>query len=268
MKYMTFNSSCSYCCLANLLELHGVDVEDRDIALQMGLPYLFSYNEEDGAYQAGAMLQGKYWFDRWLNSIGFEFAEEFVSKTDVCHFAVNGVPCMIGLKTEVDKHAMIFTGLQDGRCRFLNPHRADDGQPDELLFTPEELQEALCEVNAVGRIDRTEKSKPMDASDFERSLIWLRRYKAELHRFCEEYRTNGEIMTVINTLFRPFAVDGLAMMELAGEGDLADELRLFQKDCMTLFRSGDCRPDAVVDLARLDRIVTAYEKLIQKKING
>ena len=58
-----------------------------------------------------------------------------------------------------------------------------------------------------------------------------------------------------------------AMMELAGETGLAEELRLFQKDCMTLFRAGDCRPNEVVDMARLDRIVTTYEGLIQKKID-
>lgn len=267
MKYMTFNSSCSYCCLANLLGHHGVDAEDRDIAMQMGLPYLFSYSEEDGAYQAGAMLQGKYWFDRYLNSIGFEYVEEFVPKPDVCRFVDNCVSCMIGLKTEFGKHAMIFTGLQEGKYRFLNPHRADDGQPDELLFTPEELQTALCEVNAIGRIERIGRSKPMSNSDFENSLACLHRCRDDLHRFCAAHRTNEEIMAVVNTLFRPFAVDGLAMMELAGETGLAEELRLFQKDCMTLFRAGDCRPNEVVDMARLDRIVTTYEGLIQKKID-
>lgn len=265
MKYMTFNSSCSYCCLANLLEYHGVDVEDRDIALQMGLPYLFSCDEA-GAYQAGAMLQGKYWFDRYLNSIGLEFAEEFVPKFSAFDFAANYVPCMMGLKTEFGKHAMICTGQENGKYRFLNPHRVDDGQPDELLFTPEKLLEALSEVNAVGRIVRAENSKPMEASDFKDSLVCLRRCREDLRGFCGEHRTDGEIMAAANTLFRPFAVDGLAMMELAGETELADELRLFQKDCMALFRTGDSRPDEVLDMARLDRIMAGYEKLIQNRI--
>lgn len=30
MKYMTFNSSCSYAGLANMLEKIGIDVEDYD----------------------------------------------------------------------------------------------------------------------------------------------------------------------------------------------------------------------------------------------
>ena len=54
MKYMTFNSSCSYAGVANMLEQYGVDVEDRIIALGMKLPYLFA--QEGGVYMAGPML--------------------------------------------------------------------------------------------------------------------------------------------------------------------------------------------------------------------
>lgn len=266
MKYMTFNSSCSYCCLANLLESFGVDKEDRDIALEMGLPYLFSYDEGERAYLAGAMLQGKYWFDRHLNCVGLEFVEEFVAKSDVAGFVANYAPCMMGMNTEFGKHAMIYTGQQKDRYHFLNPHRADDGQPGELLLTEAELLEVLSEVNAVGRIERVDKVKPMNDADFENSLVVLRRYKEELHRFCSALRTNGEIMAAMNTLLRPLAVDSLAMMELAGETGLAEELRLFQKDCMTLFRAGDCCPDEVMDVARLERIMAAYEVLIAKRI--
>ena len=267
MKYMTFNSSCSYCCLANLLEACGISVEDHDIALQMGLPWLFSRDEE-GGYQAGAMLQGKYWFDRYLNSIGYEFAEEFVPKFNACDFAANYVPCMMGLNTEFGKHAMICIGRTNNSYRFLNPHRADDGQPDELLLSAEELAEALSEVNAVGHIRHAEQIRPMDNSDFERSLACLRRCREDLHSFCAAHRSGGEIMEAANALFRPLAVDALAMMELAGESELAEQLRLFQRDCMTLFRTGDCRPDEVIDMGRLDRIADAYEVLIQKKIRG
>lgn len=267
MKYMTFNSSCSYCCLANQLEGCGIDVEDREIALKMGLPWLLSYDEGERTYLAGAMLQGKYWFDRYLNSIGFEFVEEFVPKFNASDFAANYAPCMMGLKTEFGKHAMICTGQENGKYRFLNPHRMDDGQPDELLLTGDELMQALSEVNAIGRIVRTETIKTMDGSDFENSLICLHHYGEDLHRFFSAHRTNGEIMAAMNTLLRPFAVDGLAMMELAGEDALASELCQFQKECMTLFRAGDCRPNEIVNLERLDRIIGAYENRMKERLS-
>ena len=55
-KYMTFNSSCSYAGLANMLLRYGVDTQDREIAMDMKLPFLFAY--EEGEYRAGPMLQG------------------------------------------------------------------------------------------------------------------------------------------------------------------------------------------------------------------
>ena len=41
-KYMTFNSSCSYAGLANMLLRYGVDTQDREIARDMKLPFLFA----------------------------------------------------------------------------------------------------------------------------------------------------------------------------------------------------------------------------------
>ena len=64
MKYMTFNSSCSYAGLANLLSFYGIDIEDRKIALEMDLPFLFDC--EDGCYVSGPMLQGEKWFNLYL----------------------------------------------------------------------------------------------------------------------------------------------------------------------------------------------------------
>ena len=46
MKYMTFNASCAYAGLANILERFGIETEDREIALAMGLPYLFAKEGE------------------------------------------------------------------------------------------------------------------------------------------------------------------------------------------------------------------------------
>lgn len=38
MKYMTFNSSCAFAGVANMLAAYGIDKEDREIALGMQLP--------------------------------------------------------------------------------------------------------------------------------------------------------------------------------------------------------------------------------------
>lgn len=73
MKYMSFNSSCSYAGLANMLEYYGIETEDRQIALDMGLPFLFS--KEENAYSAGPMLQTAEWFHLYLKPRGFRMTE-------------------------------------------------------------------------------------------------------------------------------------------------------------------------------------------------
>ena len=69
MKYMTFNFSCSFAGVANMLAQYGIETTDRDIALTMKLPFLFAY--ADGAYLSGPMLQSAGWFDLYLNPLGY-----------------------------------------------------------------------------------------------------------------------------------------------------------------------------------------------------
>lgn len=80
MKFMHFKASCSYAALADLLELEGLDIEDDQIALDMGLPWIFA--KDGDTYLAGPMLQGAKWFDLWLKPKGFAFRENTI-KTDV-----------------------------------------------------------------------------------------------------------------------------------------------------------------------------------------
>ena len=95
MKYMTFNSSCAYAGVANLLELEGMEAEDRQIALDMGLPFLFSF--QDGAYCSGPMLQTGEWFNLYLQPRGFCMTETKLPREDVPEF-LEGIPnAMLGM---------------------------------------------------------------------------------------------------------------------------------------------------------------------------
>ena len=119
MKYMTFNSSCSYAGVANMLEQYGVDTDDRSIALGMKLPYLFS--REDGIYMAGPMLQSAGWFNLYLNPIGFEMIEKEVPAEQVPEYLMQRKTAMLGLQVdEGGKHAVVYIGHQDGKLVFLN----------------------------------------------------------------------------------------------------------------------------------------------------
>ena len=103
-KYMTFNSSCSYAGLANMLLRFGVDTQDREIAMDMKLPFLFAY--EEGEYRAGPMLQGAQWFKLHLHPRGLEMREIELPAQSVAAYLRMQPTAMLGIRQiENGKHA-------------------------------------------------------------------------------------------------------------------------------------------------------------------
>ncbi|MFA6755604.1 MAG: hypothetical protein WCR97_03745 [Bacilli bacterium] len=112
MKYMHLDSSCSYTCLAYMLELLGFDTEDYKIALQMNLPYFIDYDEESDIYSSGFMLQSAKWFNQFLIPRGYLFSEKIKAKSEVLKFLTPGM--MIGLlNPNNSKHAIVFNGFNN-----------------------------------------------------------------------------------------------------------------------------------------------------------
>ena len=107
MKYMTFNSSCSFAGIANMLERMGYAYEDYQVAAGMELPYIVA--RDNGGYIAGAMLQEKKYFDIFLKKIGYELTEEKISRQKVFSYLKETKSCaMLGIKIdEKHKHAVV-----------------------------------------------------------------------------------------------------------------------------------------------------------------
>lgn len=267
MKYMTFNSSCSYAALANLLEPFGVDTTDRQIALDMGLPYFFV--KEGGAYLAGPMLQGKKWFDLYLRPIGLSMVETEVLRKDLCAWLPAAAPAMLGLHvSENSKHAVIFTGIQNGQYSFLNNKWANSDEPDTLYLTPEEVLSRVDGTVVVGTLDRTAPESPDLSGLCETSVATLHAMKEEIITFCAFERTPRQLRQVMDPLFRPLLVDAVTMADLLGAADLRDGLKALQSQFMAAIRADrPVRLAEVMDLPLLIRTVGAYAQLIRSKEN-
>lgn len=142
MKYMTFNSSCSYAGVANMLELIGMDISDRDIALTIKLPYLFDYSE--GAYLSGPMLQTAEWFNLYLNPIGYQLIENNVRADELADYLKLQKTAMIGIKFEGSgKHAVVYTGMESDLLVFLNNKWEKEKFDPEIRFTEDELKKKV-----------------------------------------------------------------------------------------------------------------------------
>lgn len=261
MKYMTFNSSCPYAGLANMLERYGIDTEDRQIALDMGLPYFLRYDKERECYQAGASLQTAEWFDLYLNPRGLRYVETIHEK----HQLVEKLKpiSMLGLQvTERSKHAVIFLEQGSGTFIFLNNKWEKSEEPETLALSKAELLARLPDTAVVGYLERCQPKQVETESYFRESLDTWEQLRAELWEYIAKEQSPESLRESMNRLFRPLLLDGLTMMQLLQNEMQIQRLMDLQTKYLTALRSSrrvrlaDTMDQTMVDQA-IDGMVLA-----------
>lgn len=266
MKYMTFNSSCSYTGVANMLEQYGVDTTDRSIAMSMKLPYLFSC--KDGVYMAGPMLQSAEWFNLFLHPIGFEMVEKEIPAAQVPGYLKQQKTAMLGLQVgENNKHAVVYIGTQDSKLIFLNNKWEHDPAPAQLTLTEAELLNRIGTSAMVASLVQIDPEPSNLHRYMDESIPTLQKNLAEIRDVCSTSKTVGELRSILNTLFRPLLLDGITMLGLVGETELANRFSRIQKRFLNALRQ---EPSTVIILgeylpiADLERAVDEYIVLIER----
>lgn len=235
MKYMTFNSSCSYAGVANMLAQYGIDTDDRTIAHAMKLPYLFA--KEDGTYLSGPMLQSADWFNLYLHPIGYNMVEHRVEREQIPAALRSTKTAMLGLRVSPQsKHAVIYLGFEGDKYHFLNNKWQRTDEPEQLLLGEAELLSRLDDYVMVAALEPA----PCKAVDFDhllkQSIQTLDEMKHDILSFCTQEQSPQAIMTAMNTLFRAILLDGITMLELCAETALAEKLRGVQGELMIAVR--------------------------------
>lgn len=273
MKYMTFNSSCSYAGLANLLSFYGIDTEDRKIALEMGLPFLFDC--KDGSYFSGPMLQSEKWFNLYLKAIGYAMMEKEVNKKQICAYLRHLQYAMLGIYvSERNKHAVIYTGMKDGKFRMLNNKWEQVGEPDTLLLSEEELLQRVDETVMVAVLNKAVCETVKTESLMKHSISVLQMLAKEIADFCSQEKTAKDIRLSMNTLFRAILLDGITMLDLIGETQISQKLKIVQDQFMNAVKENKpLQLNQYLDIALLNSAITEYIDLIRahmltKKLAG
>lgn len=265
MKYMHFKASCSYAALAEIMGIIGVDTEDYKIALEINLPWLFS--KEDGAFISGPMLQGAKWFNLWLLPRGYRIVEETVNREMVCDYLLTRKPAMLGIQTPYGKHAVVFT-KHDGKYHFINPTHENSGEHTELSFSEEELLSSVDQEIVVGFVVPTEAVPQTMTPLLKDSISVIRENCAAIEVFASEKHDPNAYIPMMNTLFRPLFLDGITMLELAGETALAQEFTALQLQFMAFMHG--TRKDTLRETLSLDRLhclTERYAHLIERQIS-
>lgn len=235
MKYMTFNLSCAFAGVANMLLQLGVDVEDRQIALGMNLPYLFDL--QDGVYSAGPMLQTADWFNLYLNTLGYAMTETAVRKADIPDYLSQCGTAMLGLPiSPKEKHAVVFSGMEGEKFQFINNKWQHTDAPEKLSFSKEDLAERLENTVMVATIKEAAVSSHDFGQLFFRSCQVLEQNKIDIQAFCSTSKTKGERIGAMNSLFRATLLDGITMLELIGQEEIAEQFRQIQRPFLKAIR--------------------------------
>ena len=154
MKYMTFNNSCSYAGVANMLEDFNINIEDYELAIRMKVPFIFKYDETWGRYISGAMLQEHKYFNYYLQKLGLRFTENQFNKEDALISLHNlNNKAMIGLNIN-GMHAVIYCGIENGKYIFLNNRRKNSNEPKYYKYDLDELRKRMNQNIVIGYIER------------------------------------------------------------------------------------------------------------------
>ena len=230
MKYMTFNSSCTYAGLANMLMDKGIDVEDYEIALEMKLPF-FIERDENG-FSAGPLLQSKKWLDLYLNPRGLELVEDRIDNTEMFDFLQTKNRALLGIRMQNGRnayHAVVYKGTKEGKAEFINNKHEGSPEPDMFEFTKDELINCLRHKTLVGTLKTCAKKEPDLRPLLEQSIQNLNDLQSEFDEFCRLPRTNAEILEKEKGLFRPILLDGPSMMKQLWQNELYDDMQRLQK---------------------------------------
>ena len=267
MKYMHFNSSCSYTALAMLLEGKGIDTEDTDIVLEIGLPWIF--DKKDDCFLAGPNLQGAEWFDIYLNPRGLRIIEEYVNKKNISDYLIKHGNCMLGIKLPEGKgkHAVVFYRY-DGSYHFYNPVRDGSEESTEIIFSKEELLLATEQETMVGTVVECPRAEFDMQSVFKKSVSVLKENLKTIEVFCQAFHEPDEYKAAMDSIFRSILLDGISMLVIAGEKELAENFRKLQKEYLQFFR-GD-KKGILADYISLSELRDCGEKyilLVEKHID-
>ena len=266
MKYMHFNSSCSYAGLANLLYLKGIDTEDYIIAKTINLPYILL--KDEGAYLAGPMLQSKEIFDIYLNCLGYEFIEKNYDKEDVLKtLEAADKNYMLGVNIAPgNKHAIIFIDYKDNVFSFINNKYEESDEPDRFTFAAEELKERLDEETHLAHIEKI-SAKKIDLKEILLASIKnLNSLKEDINIFSKKEITRLELRESMNTLFRAAILDSVAMFELLGEDALLERTKEIQKKFITVIKEGkeNLVLEEEMDISDLTDVIDEWKLLMKK----
>jgi len=270
MKYQTFEASCCYAGLANMLDDFSLDFEDRDIALAAELPYMLRFDADRNCFLAGPMLQGAEWFDLFLRPRGMRFIERtFSGEAAVNFLSAADTRVMLAVEAADGRQALVFEGIRGGRFHFISNKWKDSDGAERYMFTAAELYDRIDpEKNSLSWIELSTKTPVDFLEKLYVTLEYIAKYRASLKKFCSVKRERIALRWAMEPLFRPLMVDIHSMMELAGETRLVLMIKVLQRSLFAALNSDEDTlvPFDYISEQQLDEALDRYTEIVQTRM--
>lgn len=190
--------------------------------------------------------------------------EKEADKDQICGDLRDLQYAMLGIYvSERNKHAVIYTGIKDCKFCMLNNKREQSDEPETLLLSEQELLQRVDETVTVGVLNKTAGETVKTKSVVKHSIAVLRSLEKEIAGFCSRERSSTDIRLSMNTLFRAILLEGITMLDLIGETQISQKLKIVQGQFMNAVKENKpMQLDQCLDMALLNSAITEYINLI------
>lgn len=245
---MTFNNSCFFTALANLLEDFDIDIEDRDIIKDSYIPYIFSF--KDNVYHSGYSIQEADVLNDYLKQYILSFKEKKYTTGSLEERKHNLIKELrktkyrkivsLKLYSNEEWHATIFEEFRDSQFHFTNMRRNDDNRLTRISLTYDELFEKLADVVQYGYLERDTKFIVLNKkSIFNNSLSVLNSYMVALKEYVNNSYDIEKRIDSRDKLFKALLLNYLDISSLMCWNELHNDLKILQRQYLDSFKVKD-----------------------------
>lgn len=269
-KYQTFNSSCAYTGIANLLLRYGINVEDREIILGSNAAFQLLYNEKSNTFLAGYKVQGQEWFNFYLNTIGFNYCEVDCTISEYISRLNNNIQThMIGFwLNEIERHVVIFEGFENLQYKYMNNKKRDSIEEDYLYFNNNDLIKINKEIVKYGYLEKMEKSyNSFNKILFDKTIVNIEKYQKLLNDNINIVKSTKMHLEERDSIYRTLLLDIQSMLDIMGYYDISDKIiQMRNKYLNALKGKNDFAIQEYFTMSEIEIVLNQYKEIVKDRI--
>ena len=138
-----------------------------------------------------------------------------------------------------------------------------------MKFTEEELQENIEAEVVIATLQQVQPAKGCIVGKLETSVSALQENVLEIEELCKKEVSIAYLQSKLNTLFRPLFLDGITMLHLIGETELAEEWKVMQGNLLSALRQDKNQRIQLSDYIPIDKLqglAQRYAELIRAEL--